>query len=43
VAFDDELVEVAGFGGLESVQGQVVDDEQLDAVQLAHLVFVGAV
>ena len=43
VAFDDELVEVAGLGGLQSVQREVVDDEQLDAVQFAHLVFVGAV
>jgi hypothetical protein len=27
----------------KSVQGQIVDDQQLDAMQFAHLVFVGAV
>jgi hypothetical protein len=27
VALDDQLVEVVGFGHLEPVQGQVVDDE----------------
>jgi len=35
VAFDDEFVEVAGLGRPERVQGEVVEDEQLDAVQLA--------
>ena len=43
VAFDDELVEVVGLGGFQSVQREVVDDEQFDAVQFAHLVFVAAV
>jgi len=43
VALDDELVEVAGFCGLESMERDVVDDEQLDSVQFAHFVFVAAV
>jgi hypothetical protein len=43
VPFNDELVEVTGLGGFQSVQGQVVDHEQLHAVQLAHLVFIPAV
>ena len=31
VAFDDELVEVGGVGGVEALEAQVVEDEQVDA------------
>lgn len=33
VAFDDEFVEVAGFGDFQAVQRQIIDDQELDAVQ----------
>ena len=34
VAFDDQFVEVAGFGGFQPVQREVVDDEKFDAVHV---------
>ena len=43
VAFDDELVDVGGVGGVESVEREVVDHEQVDAEQLAHLGVVAVV
>lgn len=33
VAFDDEFVEVAGFGGIEWAQREVVDDQDFDGGQ----------
>jgi len=36
-AFDDEFVEVRGLGGGHGLQGEVVEDEQVDAGELAHL------
>ena len=43
VAFDDELVESAVSSGVEGCEGEVVDDEQVDAEQLAHLGVVAVV
>jgi hypothetical protein len=37
VSFDDELVEVVGLGGVQGPKGEVVEDEQVDAGELAHL------
>jgi hypothetical protein len=37
VAFDDQLVEVGGLGLVHGLECEVVDDEQFDAVQAAHL------
>jgi hypothetical protein len=31
MAFDDQFVDVGGVEGIESLQGEVVDDEQVDA------------
>lgn len=42
MAFDGDLVEVAGGGGVEGVQGEVVEDEQVDADEAAEFVFVAA-
>ena len=41
--FDDELVDVGGVEGVEVLQGEVVDDEQVDPQQLAHLSLVAVV
>ncbi len=35
VAFDDEFVEVVGLGGVEGFEGEVVQDEDVDAGELA--------
>jgi hypothetical protein len=43
VAFHDEFVEVAGLLEAQWVQGQVVEDQQLDMVQLAHLLLVAVI
>jgi len=43
VAFDDEFVEVAGFGGIEWAQGEVVDDQDLDGGQPPDLGVDGVV
>ena len=43
VAFDDELVEVGGLGGVEGLEREVVDDEQIDADEAAHLDLVGVI
>jgi len=43
VAFHDQLVEVVGLLEPERVQREIVEDQQLDAVQLAHLLCVGVV
>ena len=43
VAFDDELVDIGGVEGVERLEGEVVDDEQIDAEQLAHLGVVAVV
>ena len=40
VAFDDQLVDV---GGVECLEREVVDDEQVDAEQFAHLGVVAVV
>jgi hypothetical protein len=37
VAFDDQFVEVVGVGGVEGSQGEVIEDEDVDAGQAAHL------
>ena len=42
VAGDDEFVEVGGRGGVHGLQGEVVDDQQLDLSQSPHFGF-GAV
>ena len=43
VAFDDELVDVGGVERVEGLEREVVDDEQVDAEQLAHLGVVAVV
>ena len=35
VAFDDQLVEVAGLGGLQSMKREVVEDEEVDTVRIS--------
>jgi hypothetical protein len=37
VAFDDELVDLGGVDGVEGGEGDVVEDQQVDAEQLADL------
>ena len=39
VAFDDQFVEVRGFGAVHGFEGEVVEDEYFDAGQGAHLGF----
>src|SRR3954454_16920296 len=43
VAFDDEFVDGGGVGGVEGLEGEVVEDEQVDAEQLADLGVVAVV
>jgi hypothetical protein len=43
VTFDDELVDVGGVERVERLEREVVDDEQVDAEQLAHLDVVAVV
>src|SRR6516162_2309979 len=43
VAFDAQLVEVGGLGGAERLEREVVQDQQLDGGQAAHLVVEGVV
>src|SRR6185437_3653968 len=43
VPFDAELVEVGGFGGVERGEREVVEDEQVDAGDAAHLDVEGVV
>src|SRR6185295_5874098 len=43
VAFDDDFVEVAGFGGVEGSQREIVDDEDVDGGQPADLGVDGVV
>lgn len=43
MAFDDDFVEVAGFGGVEGAQREVVDDEDVDGRQPADLGVDGVV
>ena len=43
MAFDDELVDVGGVERVEGLEGEVVDDEQVDAEQFAHLGVVAVV
>ena len=43
VAFDHDFVEVAGFGGVEAAQREVVDDEDVDGCQPADLGVDGVV
>jgi hypothetical protein len=43
VAFDGQLVEVGGLGGAEGLEREVVEDEQLDGGETAHLVVEGVV
>src|SRR5262249_53501984 len=43
VAFHGQLVEVGGLGGVQGLEGEVVEDEQLDAGEAAHLGFDGVV
>ncbi|WP_232002274.1 hypothetical protein [Mycobacterium sp. 1482292.6] len=37
MAFDDDFVEVAGFGAVEAPQREVVDDEDVNGGQSADL------
>ena len=43
VAFDDELVDIRGVECVEGLEGEVVDDEQIDAQQFAYLDLVAVV
>ena len=43
VAFDDDLVEVVGLGGVQRPQREVVDDEQVDAGESSELGVEGVV
>jgi hypothetical protein len=43
VAFDDELVDVGGVECVKRLEREVVDDEQIDAQELAHLGVVAVV
>ncbi len=43
VAFDHELVEVGGLAGVEGLESEVVDDEEIDGNEPAHLDVVGVV
>jgi hypothetical protein len=37
MAFDDEFVDVGGVESVEGLEGEVVDDQQVDAQESAHL------
>jgi hypothetical protein len=43
VAFDDELVDIGGVERVDRLEREVIDDEQIDAEQLAHLEVVAVV
>ena len=43
VAFDDDFVEVAGFGGVEGVEREIIDDEDVDGGQSADFGVDGVV
>ena len=43
VSVDDEFVEVVGLGRVERLEREVVEDEQVDAGELAELGFEGVV
>ena len=43
VAFDDELVDLGGVDGVERAEREVVEDEQVDAEQLADFDVVAVV
>jgi len=43
VAFHDEFVDLGGVGGVEGVQGEVVEDEQVGADEFADLGVVAVV
>jgi hypothetical protein len=43
VAFDAELVEVGGFGGVQWVEREVVQEQEFDSGEAAHLVVQGVV
>jgi hypothetical protein len=43
VVFDNEFVDVGGVANVEGLEREVVDDEQVDAQQLAHLDVVAVV
>jgi hypothetical protein len=43
VAFDDELVDVGGVGGIEGLEAEVIEGQDIQADEAAHLVVVGAV
>ena len=43
VPFHDDLVDVGGVGGVEGLEAEVIDDEDLDADQFAQLDVVAAV
>src|SRR6266567_2833687 len=43
VAFDAELVEVGGLGRIQGLEREVVEDQQLDSGEAAHLVVQGVV
>ena len=43
MSFDDELVKVVGFGWVEGSQGEVVEDEDVNAGEFADLGLEGVV
>ena len=43
VAFDAELVEVGGLGGVQGLEREIVQDQQLDAGESADLGFQGVI
>ena len=43
MAFDAELVEVGSLGGVQGLEREVVEDEQLDGGEAARLVVQGVV
>jgi hypothetical protein len=43
VAFDDELVDIGGVEAVEGLEGEVVEDEQVDSMELADLGVVAVI
>ena len=43
MSLDHQLIDVGGVQGVEGLQGEVVQDEQVDAHELAHLGVVAVV
>jgi len=43
MAFNDDFIDLRRVGGVEGLEAEVVEDQQVDAQQLAHLGVVAAV